>query len=74
MIYSPDAKALVYNEIQFISVASPKGQTRVYVDLDRMYDDVFSEITSLYFGETVETERVLHLNTNITFAGAEISG
>lgn len=74
MIYSPDAKALVYSEIQFISVASPKGQTRVYVDLDRMYDDVFSEITSLYFGETVEAERVLHLNANITFAGAEISG
>jgi|GEM_PF-5719442 len=73
MIYSPDAKALVYNEIQFISVASPKGKTRVYVDLDRMYDDIFSEISNLYFGETVQAERVLHLNANVTFAGAEIT-
>ena len=65
MIYSPDAKALVYSEIQFVSVAAPKGKTRVYVDLDRLFDEVSAEINALYFGEVAQTEARFHFNANI---------
>jgi len=67
MIYSPDAKALVYNEIQFVSVAAPKGQARVYVDLDRIFDDVSAEINALYFGEVTQPEARLHFHVMPSF-------
>jgi hypothetical protein len=73
MIYSPDAKSLVYSEIQFISIAAPKGKTRVCVDLDRIFDEVSAEITALYFGEVVQPETKLHFNTNVPSLGVEIA-
>lgn len=73
MIYSPDAKGLVYNEIQFVSVAAPKGQTRVFVDLDRIFDEVSAEINALYFGETAQAESQFHFNFTLPCFGIEVT-
>jgi hypothetical protein len=73
MIYSPDAKSLIYSEIQFVSIAAPKGKTRVYVDLDRIFDEVSAEITTLYFGDVVQPEAKFHFNTSAPSFGVEIA-
>jgi hypothetical protein len=73
MIYLPDVKSLVYDEMQFISVAAPKGQKRVYVDLDRIYDEVSAEINMLYLGETSHPQPRLNFNPSVMPSGVEIT-
>lgn len=72
MNYSPETNVLVYNEMHFISVAAPKGQSRVYVDLDRLYDEVSAEISTLYFGETTPVEATWNFVPGASFIGVEI--
>lgn len=72
MNYLPEAKALVYNEMHFVSVAVPKGQDRVYVDLDRLYDEVSAEISTLYFGEANPVEATWSFVPGASFTGVEI--
>lgn len=52
MNYSPDVKALVYSELNFISSRIP--QTKVVYDLDTLYDEVSAEIFGLFIGEPVQ--------------------
>lgn len=73
MHYVPNPQALVYNEIQFVSVAVAKGQTRVFVDLDRIYDEVSAEISALFFGEISQSETHWNYTPSVSCSGVEVA-
>ncbi len=54
MHYSPDPKALVYRELNFVSTLVKTAQPKVSYDLDALYDEVSPEIYALFVGEAVE--------------------
>jgi hypothetical protein len=72
MNYIPNAKALVYSEIYFVSLAVPQSEVRVQVDLDRIYDEVSAEISTLYFGEARQPQANWNFTPSITCTGLEI--
>jgi hypothetical protein len=73
MHYMPDPQSLVYSEIHFVSIAAPKGQARVCVDLDRIYDEVSAEISALFFGEVSQPETHFNYAPSISYAGVEVA-
>ena len=59
MIYSPNPKALVYSELQFISSSVPMPETKVSYDI--IFDEVANEVHSLFVPKAIlkHTERLL---------------
>ena len=75
MSYTPNPKALVYQELQFVSTSVPMPQAKTLVDYDSLYDDVSSEIFAIFVGEPVEmkSEAVRDYATLQSVAGVEIA-
>lgn len=75
MSYTPNPKALVYQELQFVSTSVPMPQAKTLVDYDLLYDDVSSEIFAIFVGEPVEmkSEAVRDYATLQSVAGVEIA-
>lgn len=54
MHYTPDVKALVYNEINFVSTSVPMSQVKVSYDVDALFDEVSVEVFRMFVGEVSE--------------------
>lgn len=54
MIYIPNPKALVYNELNFISMVGPRPHTTLSVD--EIFDEVSNEIFALFIAKPVSLE------------------
>jgi hypothetical protein len=55
-MYTPDPKSLVYSQLQFVSTSVPVPQAKISVDIERIYDDVSSEIFALFVGAESEAK------------------
>lgn len=51
MHYTPDVKALVYSEINFVSTSVRMPQVKVAYDLDALFDEVSAEVCTMFVGE-----------------------
>lgn len=75
MSFTPDPKALVYSELQFVSTTVPMPQPKSLVDYDSLYDEVSSEIFAIFVGEPVEmkSEAVRDYASLQSIAGVEVA-
>ena len=74
MNYLPNPKALVYSEIEFISVAGSQKKGVVSFDVDRLFDEVSAEIQTLFLGGVIELEVRWNGAVPAPNAGVEVAG
>ena len=51
MQYFPDAKALVYSELNFVSTVDGVTEIKVSYDMDALLDEVSQAVFALFIGE-----------------------
>ncbi|WP_303672555.1 hypothetical protein [Vampirovibrio chlorellavorus] len=51
MEYFPNAKALVYGELNFVSTVNGLTEIKVSYDMDALLDEVSNEVFALFIGE-----------------------
>lgn len=51
MQYFPDAKALVYSELNFVSTVEGLTEIKVSYDMDALLDEVSQAVFALFIGE-----------------------
>lgn len=75
MSYTPNPKSLVYTELQFISTSVPMPKVKPAVDYELIYDEVSTEIYTLFVGGPVEikSEAVRDYASLQTMPGVEIA-
>jgi hypothetical protein len=69
-MYTPDPKSLVYSQLQFISTSVPMPQAEISLEIEKIYDDVATEILALFVGieSEVETEVVRNYTVSLHLA------
>lgn len=56
MQYFPDAKALVYSNLNFVSTVDGVAEIKVAYDMDTLLDEVSQQVFALFIGEPKSTE------------------
>lgn len=54
MNYTPDVKSLDYSDLNFVSTSARMAQTKVFYDVDALYDEVSAEVFALFIGEVTQ--------------------